>query len=271
MNSLASLQSWNVKNLQYPNIFSSSKHLSLFQLLLSPILCASAANSAALGLCVTQAAAVNSQLFNTALFHAGFGATTQGLRPHCTLLPTRVGSGGRPSMCYRLNPLPLSFSLSPLVYPARSSRAHIVDPGCWGQQGTAALRTGFQPSSRWKTSSHSLPPPDSCRRPTVRHVGGDACSVRLSMVKVSGHTSVSSMDSSVCLDRYTAKWCTRRDKHFQMNILHRVTQLSHISYEALDPDRGEAAAWIGRGSRSDADIQQKHRCQMSGNSKLSSP
>lgn len=51
-----------------------------------------------------------------------------------------------------------------------------------------------------------------------------------------------------------------------MNILHRVTQLSHISYEALDPDRGEAAAWIGRGSRSDADIQQKHRCQMSGNS-----
>lgn len=36
-------------------------------------------------------------------------------------------------------------SLSPLVYPARSSHAHTVDPGCWGQQGTAALRTGFQP------------------------------------------------------------------------------------------------------------------------------
>lgn len=51
-----------------------------------------------------------------------------------------------------------------------------------------------------------------------------------------------------------------------MNILHNVTQLSHISYEALDPDRGEAAAWIGPGSRSDADIQQKHKCQMSGNS-----
>ena len=152
MNSLASLQSWNVKNLQYPNIFSSSKHLSLFRLLLSPILCARAASSPALGLCVTQAAAVNSQLFNTAFFHAGFGATTQGLRPHCTLLPTRVGSRGRPSMCYRLIPPSLSSRLPGTIITCPHSWSWLLRTA-----GHSCTQDWISPSSRWKTSSHSSP------------------------------------------------------------------------------------------------------------------
>lgn len=54
--------------MQYPDTFSAVVCLLLFQPLLPLILCASAANSPALGLRVTQAAVVNSGLFNTVFF-----------------------------------------------------------------------------------------------------------------------------------------------------------------------------------------------------------
>lgn len=116
--------------------------MSLFQLLLSLILCVSAAKSPALGPCETQVAVVNSQFFNTVFFFFFFpnAATTQGLWPHCMLLSTRVRSGGRPPVRYLLIPLTLlSFC------PPPASRAHVVGPGCLGQRGTAALWTGFHP------------------------------------------------------------------------------------------------------------------------------
>lgn len=84
-------------SLQYPNIFSTSKPLSLFQLPLSLILCTSAAIFPALSLCETQLSVVQHSL----------GRPPKASDHTCMLLPTRVGSGGRPSVCYRLVPLSL--------------------------------------------------------------------------------------------------------------------------------------------------------------------
>lgn len=84
-------------SLQYPIIFSTSKPLSLFQLPLSLILCTSAAIFPALSLCETQLSVVQHSL----------GRPPKASDHSCMLLPTRVGSGGRPSVCYRLVPLSL--------------------------------------------------------------------------------------------------------------------------------------------------------------------
>lgn len=82
---------------------------------------------------------------------AAFGTTTQSLWPHCTLLPTGAGSEGKPSaLQWATN----SFHCLAAQHSV-ASHAHIVGPGCWGQQGTAAVGGWFSPSSLGKTILHT--------------------------------------------------------------------------------------------------------------------
>lgn len=140
-------------------ILSTSKPMSLFQLLLSLILCVSAATSPARGPCETQVTVVNSQFFNTVFFFFPMQ------RPPKASDHTACCSQPEWEVEVDLQCVTTSFLWPSSRLPATGITRPRSRPWLFRTAGHSCTLDWVSPSSRWKTSSRW--PLDSCRWSTT--------------------------------------------------------------------------------------------------------